>query len=245
MRVMRSTNPILGTIERSGAIDSVEAASYRGITLKTLSLLGLAVISAFFTISLMLGSQIEMVIPLLGLAFVIALVSVIVASFVPRVAMPFSVLYALAEGVILGFITIIIELSVPGAAITAIIGTATVFTVMLFLYTSRTIRVTSRFRRIMFSILISLLIFFIIFGILGLTQAVMIESPAIAIGISVFLIVFGGLMLALDFDRAESIVEGGADKRYEWVVALGLMVTIVWIYIEILRLVLILSSRRN
>jgi uncharacterized YccA/Bax inhibitor family protein len=117
---------------------------------------------------------------------------------------------------------------------------------MLFLYTSRTIRVTSGFRRIMMSILFSILIMFVIFSILSMTTTIFVNAnPMIGIGISLFLIVFAALMLALDFDRAEAIVEAGADKRYEWVVALGLMVTIVWIYFEILRLVLIISSRRN
>jgi uncharacterized YccA/Bax inhibitor family protein len=135
----------------------------------------------------------------------------------------------------------------PGAGITAIIGTATIFFVMLFLYSSRTIRVTSRFRRIMFSILISILLVFITTFIINLINPGIFGDASIGllVGISIFLIIFGALMLALDFDRAESIVESGADKRYEWVVAIGLMVTLVWIYMEILRLILILSSRRN
>jgi uncharacterized YccA/Bax inhibitor family protein len=246
MRIMRSTNPILGSIERNRTMESVETASYAGITMKTITLLGIAVLSGFYVISQFLGSNFEAVVGLLIPSFIIALVAVIVASFVPRLAMPFSIVYALAEGVILGFITIIVETMVPGAAILAVIGTATVFTVMLFLYTSRTIRVTSGFRRIMLSILFSILIFFVIFSILNMTTGLFISAnPMVGIGISLFLIVFGGLMLALDFDRAEAIVEAGADKRYEWIVALGLMVTIVWIYFEILRLVLIISSRRN
>jgi uncharacterized YccA/Bax inhibitor family protein len=52
-------------------------------------------------------------------------------------------------------------------------------------------------------------------------------------------------MLTLDFDRAENLVASGADKRSEWMVAMGLMVTIIWLYIEILRLLIILSNKRN
>ena len=246
MPFMRSSNPVLRSVESSRTFEGVEAASYTGITMKTLLLLGLAVLSGFFVISQMLGSNIESVIPLLIPAMIIALVSVLVASFVPRLAMPFSMAYALATGVNLGFITLIVEVFVPGAAIMAVIGTATVFTVMLFLYTSRTIRVTSMFRRIMISSLFSILIMFVIFTILNMTTDIFLAAnPTIAIGISAFLIIFGGLMLTLDFDRAEAIVESGADKRYEWIVAMGLMITLVWIYYEILRLVLILASRRN
>jgi uncharacterized YccA/Bax inhibitor family protein len=71
------------------------------------------------------------------------------------------------------------------------------------------------------------------------------NSYGLAIGISVFLIIYGALMLTLDFDRAEAIVSSGADKKYEWMVALGLMVTIVWLYIEILRLIMIVASKRD
>jgi len=133
----------------------------------------------------------------------------------------------------------------PGVAVAAVIGTASIFTVMLFLYSSRTIRVTSRFRKIMYSVLLAFLVFFIVFGLLGLFGSGVSISEPMALGITGILIIFGALMLTLDFDRAEMIVESGADKSYEWVVAVGLMVTIVWIYIELLRFLAILASRRN
>jgi len=154
-------------------------------------------------------------------------------------------LYALSEGVLLGVITILINTIYPGVAVAAVIGTASIFTVMLFLYSSRTIRVTSRFRKIMYSVLLSFLVFFIVFGLLGLFSSNISLSEPMALGITGILIIFGALMLTLDFDRAEMIVESGADKSYEWVVAVGLMVTIVWIYIELLRFLAILASRRN
>lgn len=237
---MRSSNPVFSTIERSDSYVVSEAASYRGIVVKTLFLFIIAAISGYYALT---TATIETVGAMLIGAFIVALIAIIIATRSVRLALPFSIVFAAAEGVILGFVTVIAETFVPGAAMTAIIATASIFTVMLFLHSSRTIRVTPRFRRIMFSILLAILVFFIIFGLMSVFGfAFQIVSYELAIGISVFLIIFGALMLTLDFDRAEMIVESGADKRYEWMVSVGLMVTIIWIYIEILRLVILIAA---
>jgi uncharacterized YccA/Bax inhibitor family protein len=244
---MRSSNPVFKTIERDQSYTVAEQATYGGIVAKTFLLFAAAILSGFYAVT-SIGA--EALVPLLFGAMIIALIAVIVASRSPRLAMPFSFVYALAEGVILGFITVLAEAFAPGAAVTAIIGTGSIFLVMLFLYSSRTIRVTNRFRTIMYASLLGILVFFVfnmllnVFGVSFFNDFYM-SNPAFAVGLSLFLIVFGALMLTLDFDRAESIVEGGADKRYEWMVAVGLMVTIIWIYIEILRLIIILSANRR
>lgn len=248
---MRSTNPVFSKIQRSEAYETVSEATYGGITLKTLLLLVLAVVSGGSVIALTFNGSID-VGTLTGLvigSMIVAFIAVIFATFVPRLAMPFSIVYALAEGVMLGFITALFETMFAGIGVTAVIATATVFGVMLFLYSSRTIRVTSRFRKIMYTALFSILILAILFGLFsfispGLIANIQFNGP-IALLISGILIIFGALMLTLDFDRAETIVESGAPKNYEWVVALGLMVTIVWIYVEILRFLAIIASRRD
>ncbi len=237
---MRSSNPVFRTLERSDAYEGSEVATYRGIVFKTATLLLLAVASGYFAITQI---PIESLLPLMIGSMIVALIAVIVSTRSPRLAMPFAIIYALAEGILLGVITVMINSYVPGVAVAAMIGTASIFTVMLFLYSSRTIRVTSRFRTIMYSVLLSFLVFFILFGILSLFTTITFNVP-IALGISAILIIFGALMLAIDFDRAERLVESGADKSYEWVVAVGLMVTIVWIYIELLRFLAIFSRNR-
>jgi len=238
---MRSSNPVFRTLERSETFASVESATYRGIVGKTLTLLLLAVASGYYSITFL---PVENLYGILIGAMIIAFIAVIVSSRSVRLAMPFSIVYALAEGVLLGVITVIIDSMFPGVAIAAVIGTASIFTVMLFLYSSRTLRVTDKFRKIMYSVLLAFLVFFIIFGILGLFTTITFNAP-VALLVTGILIVFGALMLALDFDRAERVVESGADKRYEWVIAVGLMVTIVWIYIELLRFLAIFASSRR
>jgi uncharacterized YccA/Bax inhibitor family protein len=249
---MRSSNPVFSKIQRDETYVGVNEATYGGITLKTVLLLFLAIVSGTVVVSLTIGNDsfpMETIGGLLIGSMVVALISVIIASVSPRLAMPFSIIYALSEGVLLGFITVLFEEFFPGVAVTAVIATATIFTVMLFLYSSRTIRVTSRFRKIMYTALFSLLIMAILFGILSFTNSPLIASiqgnTTIALLVSGALIIFGSLLLTLDFDRAESIVESGASKNYEWVVAVGLMVTIVWIYIQLLRFLAILAMRRD
>lgn len=240
MVIMRSSNPVFRTLERSNEYEGSEVATYRGIVFKTATLLLLAVLSGYIAVTQIL---IEQLIPVMIGSMVVALIAVIVSSRSTRLAMPFAIIYALAEGILLGMITILVNSYVPGVALAALIGTASIFTVMLFLYSSRTIRVTSRFRSIMYSVLLSFLVFFILFGILSLFTTIVFNVP-IALGVSGIMIIFGALMLAIDFDRAERIVEGGAEKSYEWMVAVGLMVTIVWIYIELLRFLAIFSRNR-
>lgn len=245
--MMRSTsNPVFRTISRSETYTSSDVATYGGMITKTLFLLLIAVGAGFLSIMYI---PVETLYSMLFVAMIVGFISVIIASRSVRLAMPFSILYSLAEGVLLGIITAIFESIIPGIAFTAIMGTLVIFFVMLFLYASRTIRVTNRFRRIMFSVMLGLLVFFIIFGILSLFGGTMMTNimlnPQIALGVGAIMIIIGALMLTLDFERAESIVESGADKRYEWIVSLGLMVTIVWIYIEILRFVAILTMSRD
>jgi len=240
---MRTANPVFRNLEKQDTYAVDQTASYNGIIIKTALLLLFAVASGYATI-MYLGA---IAYQLLFGAMIVAFISVLVSSFAPRLAPVFGVIYAVSEGMLLGVITYIIDTIYPGVAITAVIGTATIFTVMLFLYSSRIIRVTSRFRRIMTSLLLGFLVFFVIFGILSLFNILpeFTIPTGLVLLISGIFIVFGAFMLTLDFDNAERIVEGQADKVYEWVVAVGLMVTLVWIYIELLRFLAILASRRN
>ena len=238
---MRSANPVFKNIEKRESLAYSESASYQGIMFKTAFLLLIGVASGFIAVTYLT----EYLMPLLITSVIVALVSVIVSTVSPRLSMPFGILYALAEGVLLGTITVLFESSYPGIAVTAVLATLAIFTVMLFLYSSRAIRVTTRFRRIMTSLLLGFLVFFVIFGILSVFHIIGTVSPTILLIVSGVFIIYGAFMLTLDFDNAERIVEGQADKMYEWTVAIGLMVTLVWIYVELLRFLAILTSRRN
>mgnify|MGYP001550907939 CR=1 FL=1 len=244
---MRTSNPVFASIERSATYSDAMSASYAGITLKTFILFAVAVLSGYISLTYI---PIENYITVLILSAVVAFIAVLVGSRSVNLAMPAAFVYAAAEGVVLGMFTLLAEAYAPGAATAAIVATAAIFFVMLFLYSSRIIRVTTRFRKIMYSILFGILFFFIISGLIQLLTgySIMMTDGSfnnISILVTGFMIIYGAFLLTLDFDRAESIVSSGADKRYEWIVSIGLMVTIIWLYIEILRLLIILSSRNR
>lgn len=238
---MRTANPVFRSIEKKETYALDESASYRGIILKTSLLLLTAVTSGFFAINF-IGDLLG---PVIIGSFIVGFISVILINFMPRFGMVFGLTYALSEGVILGLITYVFEAAYQGIAFAAILSTLTVFGVMLFLYSSGFIRVTSRMRRIVSTILFSFLVFFIIFGILSMSFEGLFTSPGLILGVSAVMVVFGAIMLTIDFDNAQRIVDSEADKVYEWVVAVGLMVTLVWIYIEMIRILAIVASKRN
>ncbi|MGI6781589.1 MAG: Bax inhibitor-1/YccA family membrane protein [Acholeplasmataceae bacterium] len=252
----QSSNPVFKSLAKQQVI-TVDAATITGVSFKSILLLVLTLASA--AVSVLFGiktvgvtGDVEFHLAPWLVAVIIAsgltsFISVMLATFFPRVAMPFSILYSLGQGAVLGTLTAIVNFFIPGAALTALIGVTSIFLVMLFLYMSRTFRVTNKFRRMMFAGLIAILLTSLISGILSIVapQLRIFNNLPLAIILSVVLIIFGAFMLMLDFDYAESIVEAGFPKRYEWVAALGLMVTLVWIYVQVLRLIILLASRRD
>lgn len=239
---MKSSNPMF-RIRTDQDVTSTTQASYLGITLKTGILLLLALVAGVFSATLLKEGN-EGLYGILTASIVVSFISVIVASFSVRLAAPFTILYALAEGVLLGVLIVIANQFAPGVGSIAGITTAVIFVVMYGLYSTKRFRVTPRFRRTMFGILISFLVMSLMMALFG--RLFFIEfSPALLMVISALLIVYGAFMLTLDFDHASRIVESGADKRYEWRVSLGLLLSIVWIYIEVLRLLVLFASRKD
>ncbi len=168
-------------------------------------------------------------------AFAIA----ILTTFKPHLARFTGPVYALLEGAVLGAISRVYENQWNGIVVQAIALTVLVFATMLLLYATRIIKVTERFRRIVITATIALMVFY---GISLLLSLFNVEAPLIwdagPIGIlfSVFVVGLAAFNLALDFDLAEKGAKAGLPKSYEWYCAFALMVSIVWLYLEILRL---------
>jgi uncharacterized YccA/Bax inhibitor family protein len=132
-----------------------------------------------------------------------------------------------------------------GIVVQAIGATLSVFLVMLVLYRTRIIKVTDKFRRAVIFATLGIMVLYGVSFLMSLFGASIsfINSPSLlGIGFSVLVCGIASLNLALDFDRIERGVQGNMPKDYEWVAALGLLVTLVWLYLEMLRL---LSKLRN
>lgn len=154
-------------------------------------------------------------------------------------------LYALAKGLFLGGISAYAEIRFPGMPMKAVSITILTFFVMLLLYQLRLIKVTRRFRSVIISATITIMFIYIINWILtffGLSLPFVWGTSWFAIGFNVVAAIVASFSLLLDFDFIDRKV-GRAPKYYEWVATWGLLVTLVWLYIEVLRLMKKLAIR--
>jgi uncharacterized YccA/Bax inhibitor family protein len=164
--------------------------------------------------------------------FVLAMVN----TFSKKVRVPLIVAYAAAQGLALGTISRIYNEAYSGIVGQAVIGTLCAFGGILVAYRSGKIRVTPKFTRIMVGALMGYLVFSLITVFTG--------RPGGATGYSVAVaaVALATFFLVLDFDQIEKSIAAGAPQQESWRMAFGLMVTIVWLYLEVLRLLSILRN---
>jgi uncharacterized YccA/Bax inhibitor family protein len=252
---MRSGNPALkdstfldlGTgavVSRDGQVMSLN-----GTVNKTGMLLLLAVLTAAFawnntfTIGgeLAPGAMIYLWGGLIG-GLILALVTIFKKTWSPFTAP----LYALAEGFFLGAISAIYEARFEGIVFQAVLLTFGTLFALLFAYRSGLIRATENFKLGVVAATGGIALVYlatIVLGFFNIQIPLIHESGLIGIGFSLFVVVIAAANLVLDFDFIESGVEAGAPKYMEWYGAFGLMVTLVWLYLEFLRLLSKLQSR--
>jgi len=176
---------------------------------------------------------------------VVGFAAVIVSSFKPLWAKWLGPVYAIGFGFALGAISHAYESMYDGIVVQAAGATIAVVGVMLVLYRTRIIRVTERFRRIVIGATMGIMLLYLVSFVINLFGGdVPFLRSASPLGIlfSVFVCGLAAFNLALDFDLIERGVQQRFPKSYEWVAALGLVVTIVWLYLEILRLLAKLQS---
>lgn len=183
---------------------------------------------------------------LLLVAVVVALVLGIVNS-VKRVPSPALVLaYGAAEGVVIGGISYVFELSYPGIVVQAVVGTLAAFAAMLGLFATGVLRATPRFQRMMMVGLLGYALFGLVHFVgtmFGLWSSIFANGSLLGLAVSVFAVGLASLSLVLDFDDIERGVRNGVPAVFAWRAAFGLVLTLVWLYLEVLRLLAILSDR--
>ena len=179
------------------------------------------------------------------MAMIVGFVSVLVATFKPTTARFLAPVYALAQGAVVGAISKVFNIQYPGIVLQAVGATIGVFVVMLTLYRTGILRVTDKFRRIVIGATLGLAAFYLFSFIAGFFGANLIPtgSSTMSIGFSVLVAGLAAMNLALDFDFIDKAEAAGAPKHMEWFAALGIMVTLVWLYLEILRLLAKMRDR--
>lgn len=155
-------------------------------------------------------------------------------------------LYALVEGFFLGSISAIYNAQFQGIVLQAVMLTFGIMFALLFAYRSGLIKATENFKLGVAAATGGIMLIYLAtigLGLFGIKIPFIHESGLIGIGFSLFVVVIASLNLVLDFDFIENGVEAGAPKYMEWYGAFGLMVTLVWLYLELLRLLSKLQSR--
>jgi len=154
--------------------------------------------------------------------------------------------YAICEGLLLGGLSASFNAIYPGIVMQAVGLTFAILFTMLFAYKSGIIKVTQKFKTGIIAATGGIFLFYMatwILSMFGVNMGFALGNSLVSIGISLFVVVIASLNLVLDFDFIERGAQRGAPKYMEWYGAFGIMVTLIWLYLEILRLLAKISSR--
>lgn len=233
-----------------------ESATKEGIGFKTLILLSTALITSLVFINVALRIN-YMPIYTYIIAGVIAFILNLIMVLSPLKAKYLSIPYAISEGLIIGCICELLELVLPGMGLRiaslALLVTLSVFVGGAFLYMKGIIKVGQKFKAMLFSFSIGIIVFSLCFGIMALvsflTTGVNLYSIYYFSGLgiigSIIMCIVATLYVIVSFDNATQIVDSGADKDYEWYASYAITLNVIYLFFEILRLILIILSNSS
>ncbi len=240
-------NPTLSTKTFRKSAESAiltERMTLQGTLNKTYILFGLMLLTAAFTwyqiVPLIQNLQFLWIGSVVG-GFALCLF----LSFNPKYAPTLAPIYAVIEGVFIASISYYYSAFYDGIVGQALLGTAITFVIMLTLYRTRIIKVTERLKSIIVGATLAVMSYYVISFLIGMFTDIQMfhwGKTLLSIGFSLFVIALAAFNLLLDFDSIEKGVSYGAPKYMEWYCGFGLLVTVVWLYFEILRLLSKLSD---
>lgn len=248
---MRTSNPTLNdsVFERSRA-DALPGATMtlNGTVFKTGVLALLLVTAASWSWKIAMG---EMSAPdwfskAWTFGWIVPAVLALIISFVPKTAPALSPLYAITKGLVIGLISAMYERQFGGIVLTAVMLTCGVLFALLAAYSTGLIKPSENFKLGIFAATAGVALFYLaswVLAMFGIHVPGLFGNGWIGIAFSGFVVVLAALNLVLDFDFIENGCAAGAPKHMEWYAAFGLLVTLVWLYLEILRLLSKLRSR--
>ncbi len=247
---MRSANPALHekTFESQRAIAGGEVMTLNGTVNKTGMLLVLLVIPAAWVWSRFMANPENpaAVMPYIWGGLILGLVLALVTTFKAAWSPITAPAYAIFEGLAIGGISAFFEMQFPGIVIQAVGLTFGTLAALLMAYKAGVIRATENFKLGVVAATGGIALIYVttmVLGFFSIRIPYIHESGLIGIGFSLFVVVIAALNLVLDFDFIESGAQRGAPKYMEWYGAFGLMVTLIWLYLEFLRLLAKLRSR--
>ena len=216
--------------------------TFDDVIVKTAVCLGAVVVGAAVTLSVALGlASMLMIVGALG-GFVLALVN----TFKKQPSPALILAYAALEGLFLGGLTRVLDTMYPGVGLQAVVGTLSVFAVTLLLFKSGKVRATPKAMKFFMIAIVGYALFSLVNMVMmmtGLTtEPFGLRSGIIGVVIGILAIGLAAFSLVMDFTNIEEGVRNGAPERFSWTAAFGLTVTLVWLYVEIIRLLAILRG---
>ena len=249
--MLRTGNPTLRNdiFLKEHDTSSSDTMTIQGTVNKTGLLLLLTILSAAYTWGQFLnqGSS-SAVLPWMGLGGIVGFILSLIIIFKKQSAPKLAPAYAVAQGLFLGGLSAQFEMSYPGIVLQAVGLTFGTLFCLLGAYKSGAIKVTENFKLGIAAATGGIMLFYLasfILSFFGVHLNSAFGNSPISILFSVGIVVIAALNLVLDFDFIETGAEQGAPKYMEWYAGFGLLVTLIWLYIEILRLLAKLQSRRD
>ncbi len=249
MAIFKSGNPALKEKVFTGlerVTDPENAMTIQGTVNKTFFLLLSVFIPALYTWNLFNTTlDFTKVAPYFFIGLIGAFIVGIVIAFNKKLASYLAFVYAVLEGLALGGLSAIMESSYPGIVIQALLLTFGILAVLLFIYKLEIIKVTGNFKLIVASATGGIAFFYLIslgLSFFGIHVPLINDNSIVGIIFSIFVVIVASMNLVVDFDFIEQGAANQVPKYMEWYGAFGIMVTLVWLYIEILRL---LSKTRS
>jgi uncharacterized YccA/Bax inhibitor family protein len=237
---MRSGNPALHskTFEETGGY-SGERMTLEGTVHKSFIMLALVMGSAFATWYLYFNKPNVDVVPWVLTGAIGGFVLGLITIFFTKASPVTAPVYAVLQGMFLGGVSASYEAAYAGITLQAVSLTFCIFLALLIAYKTRMVKATENFKLGVVSATLGIFLVYLVDIILrffGMQMPFLHETGLIGIGISLFIVIIAALNLVLDFDFIEEGARYGAPKYMEWYGAFGLMVTLIWLYLEILRL---------
>ncbi|MFC6052646.1 hypothetical protein A6M14_10600 [Acinetobacter sp. Ac_877] len=242
---MQSNNPILSRVEIQhdySAPMTIQGAIQKATLLTVIS----AVVGVSFFFYVFMTANLSLAYTGAMVGAIGGLILALIATFKPNTARTLAIPYALFEGAFLGGISVVFQLKYPGVPLQALLATFVTTLVMFGLYKYEIVRATEKFKSVVMSASIAIAIVFVVQFVMrmafGSSIPFLFETSPLGIGFAAFVAVIASLNLILDFDLIENGAAQGAPKSMEWLSAIALLATLVWMYYSFLRLLGMLNS---
>lgn len=224
-----------------------EKATYKGVYLKAAAYIAITVIAALLSEFLLYrainNGQIEQALLVVGIAAAVSVIPMLIISlviaFVPKTVKVLGFVYTVLQGAFIGLVSALADIVYPGIALAAFLGTVIVMAISLVLHNFLKVRIGNSFVRCLMVAGASLAALQLIMFLVSLTGFFNYTAYLwIQLAVSAFCVIWATVMLFWDFRNIDTVVQTGADKKYEWNVAFSLTTTLIYMYIEILELLL-------